>query len=60
MQRDGWIIVAGFMAAIHVGKLPPAVPVLQRELGISLVEAGILLSLVQGAGMLLALLLQKN
>ncbi|WP_122898017.1 MFS transporter [Acinetobacter sp. B51(2017)] len=57
MQRDGWIIVAGFMAAIHVGKLPPAVPVLQRELGISLVEAGILLSLVQGAGMLLALLL---
>lgn len=57
MRRDGWIIVAGFMAAIHVGKLPPAVPVLQRDLNISLVEAGLLLSLVQGAGMLLALLL---
>lgn len=57
MSRDVWIIVAGFMAAMHVGKLPPAVPVLQQDLGLSLVQAGILLSLVQGAGMLLALVL---
>ena len=43
-----WIVIlAGVAAALHVAKLPPALPVLQRELGISLVEAGFLLSLVQ-------------
>ncbi|QQN40939.1 MFS transporter [Acinetobacter sp. CS-2] len=42
---------------MHVGKLPPAVPVLQAELGISLVQAGFLLSLVQVAGMCMALVL---
>lgn len=57
MRRELWIIVAGFMAAVHVGKLPASVPVLTQSLGLSLVQAGILLSLVQGAGMLLALLL---
>ncbi|WP_273776779.1 MFS transporter [Acinetobacter sp. GSS19] len=57
MSKDLWIIVAGFVAAMHIGKLPPAVPVLQAELGISLVQAGFLLSLVQGAGMLFALTL---
>ena len=56
-SRDIWIICAGFVAAMHVGKLPPAVPVLQQELGIGLVQAGLLLSLVQGAGMLFALAL---
>lgn len=56
-SRDIWIICAGFVAAMHVGKLPPAVPVLQQELGIGLVQAGLLLSLVQGAGMLFALTL---
>ncbi len=45
------------MAAMHIGKLPPTVPILQAELGISLVQAGFLLSLVQAAGMTLALLL---
>ena len=57
MRRELWIIVAGFMAAVHVGKLPASVPVLTQSLGLSLVQAGILLSLVQGAGMLSALLL---
>ena len=57
MRCELWIIVAGFMAAVHVGKLPASVPVLTQSLGLSLVQAGILLSLVQGAGMLLALLL---
>mgnify|MGYP006908064501 FL=1 len=46
-SRDIWIICAGFVAAMHVGKLPPAVPVLQQELGAGLVQAGLLLSLVQ-------------
>lgn len=47
-----WIVfAAGVCAALHVGKLPPAIATLQRELGMSLVEAGFLLSLVQAAGM---------
>lgn len=47
-----WVVVmAGMTAALHVGKLPPALPVLGQSLGISLVQAGFLLSLVQLAGM---------
>jgi len=57
LSKDLWIIAAGFVAAMHVGKLPPAVPVLQAELGISLVQAGFLLSVVQVAGMCMALVL---
>jgi MFS family permease len=54
--HPSWIIVAaGVSAALHVGKLPAAVPVLQQQLGISLVQAGFLLSTVQVAGMLLGL-----
>lgn len=49
------VVLAGVSAALHVGKLPPALPVLTRELGISLVQAGFLLSAVQIAGMLLGL-----
>jgi MFS family permease len=43
---------AGVVAALHIGKVPPAVPVLRESLGLSLVEAGFLLSLTQLAGML--------
>jgi CP family cyanate transporter-like MFS transporter len=46
------VIGAGIAAALHVGKLAPAVAELQRTLGLTLVQAGFLLSLVQGAGML--------
>ena len=49
------ILLAGISAALHVGKLPPALPVLQQELGLSLVQAGFLLSLVQLGSMLLGL-----
>ncbi|MGV1009366.1 MAG: CynX/NimT family MFS transporter [Dermatophilaceae bacterium] len=53
-----WIVlVAGVSAALHVGKLPPTLPVLQSELGISLVQAGFLVSLVQLAGMLLGVVI---
>ena len=51
-----YVIAAGVVAALHVGKLPPALPVLKQVLGISLVQAGFLLSLVQLAGMSLGLL----
>ncbi|HSN31287.1 MAG TPA: MFS transporter [Ideonella sp.] len=45
------VILAGVCAALHVGKLPPAIAALQQALGLSLVQAGFLLSLVQLAGM---------
>ncbi|WBY03526.1 MFS transporter [Ramlibacter tataouinensis] len=52
-----WLVVlGGVAAAVHVGKLPPAIPVLRDALGLTLVEAGFLLSLVQFAGMTLGLL----
>lgn len=51
----GLVIAAGVVAAMHVGKLPPALPALQQVLGVSLVQAGFLLSLVQLAGMTLGL-----
>jgi CP family cyanate transporter-like MFS transporter len=51
-----WLVIgAGVAAALHVGKLPIALPVLRETLGVSPVEAGFLLSLVQFAGMLLGL-----
>ena len=46
------VIIAGMVAALHIGKIPPAIPVLRDALGLSLVEAGFLLSMVQMAGML--------
>ncbi len=45
------IVLAGVCAGLHVVKLPPALPTLQADLGVSLVQAGFLLSLVQVAGM---------
>ena len=54
-SRPAWLVVlAGGVAALQVGKLPPALPVLQAELGLTLVQSGFLLSIVQLAGMSLA------
>jgi len=49
------VVLAGVAAALHVGKLPPALPALQLELGLSLLQAAFLLSAVQLAGMALGL-----
>lgn len=49
------VVLAGISAALHIGKLPPALPILREQLHISLVQAGFLLSLVQLAGMTLGL-----
>ncbi len=46
-----FVVAGGVAASIHLGKLPAAVPALQAELGISLVQAGFLLSVLQLAGM---------
>ena len=50
------VIWAGISAALHVGKIPPAIPLLHHELGMSLMQAGLMLSMVQFAGMVLGLL----
>jgi len=50
------VVAAGVSAALHLGKLAPALPALRAELGVSLVQGGFLLSLVQVAGMTLGLL----
>lgn len=42
------------MAAMQIGKLPPIVPIQRVELGVSIVQAGFLLCLVQASGMTLA------
>ena len=49
------VVLGGIGAALHVGKLPPALPVLRDALGVTLLEAGFLLSMVQLAGMTLGL-----
>ncbi len=54
-DRAFLIVAAGVTAAIHVGKLPPALPVLQAELGMTLVQGGFLLSMVQLAAVGLGL-----
>lgn len=54
-RPSGLVIVAGVCAALHVGKLPAALPALRDALGVSLLQAGFLLSLVQLAGMALGL-----
>ena len=49
------VVAVGVTCALHIGKLPVAIPALQSGLGVSLVQAGFLLSLVQLAGMALGL-----
>lgn len=50
------ISAVGVISAMHVGKLPVAIPFLQAALDITLFQAGWLLSIVQVAGMLLGLI----
>ncbi len=54
-KDDLWIILAGYLAALNVGKLSPIIPILQQELALTFTQAALSLSLVQGAGMLFAL-----
>lgn len=49
------VVLAGVCAALHIWKMPPALPVLQRELGFTLVQSGFLISVVQFGGMTLGL-----
>lgn len=45
------IIGVGVASAMHIGKLPPAIPVLGDSLGLTLVQAGFMLAIIQLAGM---------
>ncbi|MDM7941086.1 MAG: MFS transporter [Hydrogenophaga sp.] len=49
------VFAVGVTCALHIGKLPVAIPVLRDALSLTLVQAGFLLSLVQLAGMTLGL-----
>jgi len=49
------ILAAAVVVSLNVGKLPPALPLLREEFGLGLVEASLLVSFFQLAGMLLGL-----
>lgn len=51
------VVLCGMVGALHVAKLAPAVPLLQTQLGLTLPEAGLMLSTVQIASMLLGAVL---
>lgn len=51
MRSATLVVLIGMVCAMHIGKLPMAIPFLRAELGVSLIQAGYLLSLVQLAGM---------
>lgn len=65
MAGDGrpgtrWAVVlvafgAGIVAATHIGKLPPALPIIRSELGASLVLAGWIASMISATGFALGL-----
>ena len=50
------VVAVGVTCALHVGKLPVAIPVLTQSLGVTLVQAGFLLAMVQLGGMTLGVL----
>lgn len=51
-RAPAWVVIAaGVAAALHVAKLAPALPIWRQEFGLSLAQAGWLLSTVQAAGM---------
>ena len=50
-------LVAGLIAAGHVGKLPPALPSLRTDLGLDIITAGWLASTFSATGMITAIFL---
>lgn len=60
ITKDLWVIAAGFAAAMHIGKLPASIPILQSELGLTLFQSGLLLSCIQCCGMFFAVLIGSN
>ena len=55
-QKSDWPLVvlsilAGIIAAAHVGKMPPALPLLRADLGLSIVQAGWTISIIAAMAM---------
>lgn len=50
-----FLVLVGMCAALHIWKVPPALPQLQADFGLTLVQSGFLLSAVQMGGMALGL-----
>lgn len=50
------IVLTGISNALHVGKVPQAIPVLRDSLGLSMLQSGFLLSSLQLVGMLAGIL----
>jgi MFS family permease len=50
------VLLGGIVAAVHVGKVPPALPALREALGLGLVEAGFVVSAFNILSMTLGLL----
>ncbi len=55
MRAALFLVLIGICAALHIWKLPPALPQLQAQFQLSLVQSGFLLSVVQMGGMALGL-----
>lgn len=55
--RTAWIpiVIAGVASAMHIWKLPEALSFVQEDLGMTLIESGVLLGIVQVGSMLLGL-----
>lgn len=56
VQKSDWPVVAlailaGITAAAHIGKVPPSLPLLRDELGLSIVQAGWVVSMIAAMAM---------
>lgn len=51
-RRELWIYLAGLLAAAQMGKMPPLMPVISRDLGLTLVGGAVVISLIEIGGAL--------
>jgi len=51
----GIVVMGGIVAALHIGKVPPALPLVRADLGLDLVSAGFIVSAFNVLGMTLGL-----
>ncbi|MFA7431760.1 MAG: MFS transporter, partial [Rhodospirillaceae bacterium] len=50
-----WAVAGGIVAALSVGKVPPALPFVRADLGLGLVEGGFVVSVFNTLAMVLGL-----
>jgi len=51
-RRETWIYLTGLLAAAQMGKMPPLMPLISPELGLSLLAGAIVISLIELGGAL--------